>query len=42
MKGKEIMANIGIGFLILLTVFIFYNDIMKFKIFDGIVKFFKR
>ncbi|OGW78413.1 MAG: RIP metalloprotease RseP [Omnitrophica bacterium RIFCSPLOWO2_02_FULL_45_16] len=42
MKAQEIIANIGIGFLILLTVFIFYNDIMKFKIFDGIVKFFKR
>lgn len=42
MRTQEVIANIGIGFLILLTVFIFYNDIVKFKIFDGIVKFFKR
>lgn len=42
MRSQEVIANIGVGFLILLTVFIFYNDIMKFKVFDGIVKFFKR
>lgn len=42
MRSQEVIANIGVGFLILLTVFIFYNDIMKFKIFDGIVKSFKR
>ena len=42
MKAQEIISNIGIGFLILLTVFIFYSDITKFRIFEGIFKFFKR
>jgi regulator of sigma E protease len=42
MRAQENIANIGIGFLILLMAFIFYNDIIKFKIFDGIIKFFKR
>jgi len=41
-KVQENIANIGVGLLILLTVFIFYNDIVKFGIFDHIGKFFRR
>jgi regulator of sigma E protease len=41
-KTQEFIANIGIGFLVLLTVFIFYSDIMKFGIFDVLGKLFKR
>jgi regulator of sigma E protease len=41
-KVQENIANAGVGLLILLTVFIFYNDIVKFGVFDHIMKFFKR
>jgi regulator of sigma E protease len=41
-KVQENIANVGVGLLILLTVFIFYNDIIKFGIFDHLGKFFKR
>jgi len=41
-RAQENIANIGVGLLILLTVFIFYNDIMKFGIIDRITKLFKR
>ena len=41
-KVQEGIANIGVGLLILLTVFIFYSDIVKFGIFDHIGKFFRR
>jgi len=41
-KVQEHIANIGVGLLILLTVFIFYNDIVKFGIFNHIDKFFRR
>lgn len=41
-KVQENIANIGVGLLILLTVFIFYSDIVKFGIFEHIGKFFKR
>ncbi len=41
-KVQENIANIGVGLLILLTVFIFYSDIVKFGIFDHIRKFFRR
>jgi len=41
-KVQENIANIGVGLLILLTVFIFYNDIVKFGMLDHIVKFFRR
>lgn len=41
-KVQENIANIGVGLLILLTVFIFYSDIVKFGIFDHIGKFFGR
>ncbi|MCX5665951.1 MAG: RIP metalloprotease RseP [Candidatus Omnitrophica bacterium] len=40
-KVQENIANIGVGLLILLTVFIFYSDIIKFGIFDHIGKFFR-
>jgi len=42
LKAQEVIANIGVAFLILLTVFIFYNDIIKFGIFDKIGKIFHR
>ncbi len=41
-KAQEVVANIGVTFLIMLTVFIFYSDIMKFGIFDKVVKIFRR
>lgn len=41
-RVQENIANIGVGLLILLTVFIFYSDIVKFGVFDHIGKFFKR
>ena len=41
-KVQENIANMGVGLLILLTVFIFYNDIVKFGIFDHIRKFFRK
>ncbi len=39
-RTQEIITNGGISFLILLTVFIFYNDIMKFGVFSNIMKLF--
>lgn len=42
LKAQEIIANIGISLLILLTIFIFYNDIIKFGVVDKIIKLFKR
>ena len=41
-KAQEVIANIGISLLILLTVFIFYNDIIKFGIIGKILGAFKR
>ena len=41
-KSQEMIANIGVGLLIFLTVFIFYTDMAKFGIFDHIGKFFKK
>ena len=41
-KSQEMIANAGVGLLILLTVFIFYTDMIKFGVFDHVVKFFKR
>ncbi len=40
-KAQEYVSNFGIAVLILLTVFIFYNDIIKFRIIENIIKFFK-
>lgn len=41
-KTQEFITNLGVSFLILLTVFIFYNDIMKFGIADKVMRLFKR
>ncbi len=41
-RTQEVISNTGVAFLILLTVFIFYNDIMKFGLFKGMAGFFKR
>jgi len=41
LKAQEVIVNIGITFLIMLTVFIFYNDIIKFGIFDKVAKIFR-
>jgi len=41
-KTQEVITNVGITFLVLLTVFIFYSDIMKFGIADKVIKIFKR
>ena len=41
-KVQENIANAGVGLLILLTVFIFYSDIVKFGVFEHIIKFFRR
>ncbi|MCM8790531.1 MAG: RIP metalloprotease RseP [Candidatus Omnitrophica bacterium] len=40
LKAQEIITNIGITFLVILTVFIFYSDIMKFGIFENILRLF--
>lgn len=42
LRAQEMIANVGITFLIMLTVFIFYNDIMKFGIIGKIAGLFKR
>ena len=42
LKAQEMISNIGVALLIMLTVFVFYNDIIKFGIFDNIGKMFKR
>lgn len=41
-RTQEIIANVGVSLLILLTVFIFYNDIMKFGITEKVAGLFKR
>lgn len=41
-RAQETIANIGVGFLVLLTVFIFYSDIVKFGVFDFLGKLFKK
>ncbi len=41
-RTQELITNIGISLLILLAIFIFYSDIIKFGIFDKIIGFFKR
>jgi len=41
-KTQEAIANIGVALLILLTVFIFYNDIVKFGIAGKIMGIFKK
>lgn len=42
LKAQEAIANIGVAFLILLTVFIFYNDIVKFDVAGKVLGVFKR
>lgn len=42
MKTQETIGNIGVAFLILLTVFIFYNDIIKFGIVNKVMGLFKK
>lgn len=42
MKAQEVIANIGISCLILLTVFIFYSDIVKFGVFEKVAGMFKK
>lgn len=40
-RTQEIFTNVGVGLLILLTVFIFYSDIIKFGIIEKILKIIK-
>ena len=40
-RAQEMIANIGVSALIVLTIFIFYSDIVKFGIIGKIVKLFK-
>lgn len=42
LKAQEIIMNIGVGLLILFTIFVFYSDIMKFGIADKAMKLFKK
>ncbi len=42
LKAQEIIANIGVAFLVLLMVFIFYTDIVKFGIVGKVMGIFKR
>lgn len=41
-KAQEAISNVGVSLLILLTILIFYNDIIKFGIADKAMKVFKR
>ena len=41
-KTQEVITNIGVTLLILLTIFIFYNDIIKFGIFEKLFGQFKK
>ncbi len=41
-KTQERIANVGVAMLILLTVVIFYNDIIKFGVIDKVVHMFKK
>lgn len=41
-KTQDKIANIGVTLLILLTIFIFYNDIIKFQIVEKVVHIFKK
>ena len=41
-KSQEVISNIGVVFLILLTAFIFYSDIMKFGLFKSAAKLFHK
>lgn len=41
-RTQEMITNIGISFLVLLTLFIFYSDIVKFGLFEKIIGLFKR
>ena len=42
LKTQELITNLGVSFLILLTLFIFYSDMSKFGIFEKAAGFFKR
>jgi regulator of sigma E protease len=42
MKTQETIANVGVTLLIMLTVFIFYNDIIKFGIVSKVTGLFKK
>ena len=42
LKAQEMVINVGITLLIMLTVVIFYNDIIKFGIFDKLLHIFKK
>lgn len=41
-KTQEFIANVGWGFIILLMVFIFYSDIVKFGIIEKVIKVFRK
>jgi regulator of sigma E protease len=41
LKAQEAIANVGVTLLIMLTVFIFYSDIVKFGVIDKAMKIFK-
>jgi len=41
-KTQEVIANIGVSLLVLLTVFIFYNDIIKFGVVEKVLGIFKK
>lgn len=42
MKTQEMIANVGVAFLIILTVFIVYSDVLKFGIVDKVISIFKK
>jgi len=41
LKAQEIITNIGVTLLIMLTVFIFYSDIIKFGLLEKVMKIFR-
>lgn len=42
LKAQEVVTRFGISFLVMLTLFVFYNDIMKFGIFEKVAGMFKK
>jgi len=40
-RTEEIITNIGLGFIVSLGIFIFYNDLIRFGIWEKVINFFK-
>ncbi|MFH1201824.1 MAG: RIP metalloprotease RseP [Candidatus Omnitrophota bacterium] len=40
-KVEDVINQVGVSFLILLAIFIFYNDLVRFGVFEKVIKFLK-